>query len=74
MCVSLVHQCIPDAEFDCTGAGEHCIQMSLTCNRRDDCGNNADEDPHLCRHLHGISILHLAFVQLTLFQVEKLRS
>jgi len=52
--VFAARQCNPQTEFDCTGGtGEHCIPLSQTCNRRNDCGNNADEDSGLCQHLNG---------------------
>ena len=64
MHVAIEHHCDPDTEFDCTGAGEQCVLMTQICDRRNDCGNDADEDPLLCQHVNGISIITLlAFVQ-----------
>jgi len=42
--------------------GEHCIPLSQTCDRHNDCGNNADEDTQLCQHLNGSFDITLWFL------------
>ena len=40
--------CDPQTEFDCGGDGKMCIPLERVCNRKNDCGNWADEPKSLC--------------------------
>ena len=40
--------CDPQTEFDCGSDGKMCIPMEKVCNRKNDCGNWADEPKNLC--------------------------
>jgi hypothetical protein len=40
--------CDPKTEFDCGGDGKMCIPLERVCNRKNDCGNWADEPKNLC--------------------------
>ena len=39
--------CDPQTEFDCGGDGKMCIPLERVCNRKNDCGNWADEPKSL---------------------------
>jgi hypothetical protein len=40
--------CDANTEFDCGSDGKMCIPLERVCNRKNDCGNWADEPKALC--------------------------